>query len=319
MKTSKSDCIFVAGHKGLVGSAVLKKLKNLGYENIITRSRDEVDLSNQEDVDNLFKNLNIDHVILCAAKVGGIHANNTCRAEFISENLSIGLNVIKSAHKHSVRKLINLGSSCIYPKNFDSLIKEEDLLTGKLEPTNEPYAIAKIAILKMCESFYDQYGSNFYSLMPCNMYGPNDNFDLFTSHVLPALIHKVHLAKENQSPNVELWGSGNPLREFLFSEDLASAIVFCLENVNAKDVYSQNISHLNCGSNDEVSILELLKKIKKIIGYQGEIIFDKSKPDGTFRKKLDNSRISSLGFSPQTSLEEGLIKSYKSFLSKIKK
>lgn len=317
MKVSKSDCIFVAGHKGLVGSAVLKKLKDLGYENIVTRSRDEVDLINYEEVNCLFKNLQIDHVILCAAKVGGIHANNTCRADFISQNLSIGLNVIKAAKKHSVKKLINLGSSCIYPKNFDRPITEEDLLTGELEPTNEPYAIAKISILKMCEAFYHQYGSNFYSLMPCNMYGPNDNFDLSTSHVLPALIHKVHLAKQNNNPSVELWGSGKPLREFLFSEDLAEAIVFCLEKINAETIYSQNISHLNCGSNDEVTILELLKKIKKVIKYEGDITFNTSQPDGTFRKKLDNSRLEKLGFTPQTSLEEGLAKSYNSFLEKI--
>lgn len=319
MKISRSDAIFIAGHKGLVGSAVTQKLKDSNYKNLITRSREEVDLGDYSQVDNFFKNLQIDHVILCAAKVGGIHANNTCRADFISENLSIGLNIIKACKKYSVKKLINLGSSCIYPKNFDRPIAEEDLLTGELEPTNEPYAIAKIAALKMCEAFYHQYGCNFYSLMPCNMYGPNDNFDLSTSHVLPALIHKVHLAKINKDPDVELWGSGKPLREFLFSEDLASAIVFCLENVEAKDIYSQNISHLNCGSNDEITILELLKKIKKIIKYNGNIIFDKSKPDGTFRKKLDNSRLFRLGFTPQTSLEEGLAKSYNSFLDKKEK
>lgn len=317
MTVSKSDSIFLAGHKGLVGSAVLKKLQDSGYENIITRCRDEVNLSNYEEVDNFFSNLKIDHVILCAAKVGGIHANNTHRADFISENLSIGLNIVQASKKYSVNKLINLGSSCIYPKNFNKPITEEDLLTGELEPTNEPYAIAKIAILKMCEAFYHQYGSNFYSLMPCNMYGPNDNFDLSTSHVLPALIHKVHLAKENNNPSVELWGSGKPLREFLFSEDLAEAIVFCLEKIDAEDIYSQNISHLNCGSSDEVTILELLKKIKKVIKYEGDITFNTSQPDGTFRKKLNNSRLEKLGFTPQTSLEEGLAKSYKSFLEKI--
>lgn len=317
MTVSKSDSIFLAGHKGLVGSAVLKKLKDSGYENIITRCRNEVNLSNYEEVDIFFSNLKIDHVILCAAKVGGIHANNVCRADFISENLSIGLNIVKASKKHSVSKLVNLGSSCIYPKNYDRPIVEEDLLTGALEPTNEPYAIAKIAILKMCEAFYHQYGSNFYSLMPCNMYGPNDNFDLSTSHVLPALIHKVHLAKQNNNPSVELWGSGKPLREFLFSEDLAEAIVFCFEKIDAETIYSQNISHLNCGSNDEVTILELLKKIKKVIKYEGEITFNTSQPDGTFRKKLDNSRLEKLGFTPQTSLEEGLVKSYESFLEKI--
>jgi len=317
MKVSKSDNIFIAGHNGLVGSSVFTCLKQNGYTNLITRSRDEVDLTDYNATISFFNNLQIDHVILCAAKVGGIHANNTLRGDFIIQNLSIGLNILRAAHKYNIKKLINLGSSCIYPKNFDREINEEDLLTGELESTNEPYAIAKIAILKSCEAMYYQYNSNFYSLMPCNMYGPNDNFDLDSSHVLPALIHKVHLAKVNNEPFVEMWGSGKPLREFLFSEDLANAILFCLENVNASDIYSQGISHLNCGSNEEVSIFDLLNIIKKVIGYDGQIKLDSSKPDGTYRKKMNNSRIFKLGFSPKIKLSDGILKSYESFLKKL--
>lgn len=314
---NKDDCIYVAGHRGMVGSATYSLLKEKGYKNIVIASRQEVDLTNYEEVDSFFKNLSIDYVVLAAAKVGGILANNNYRADFISQNLSIGSNIINACHKYDVKKLINLGSSCIYPKESEIPIKEEYLLSGKLEPTNEPYAIAKIAALKMCESFYEQYGRNFYSLMPCNLYGINDNFDLNSSHVLPALINKVHHAKLNKEPSVTLWGSGKPLREFLFSGDVASAILFCLENVDAKDVYSQNISHLNCGSNEELSILELLKKIKNIIGYEGEILFDSSKPDGTFRKKMDNTRLSNLGFTPQVSMDEGIAKSYSWYVNNI--
>jgi len=317
MKVSKSDNIFIAGHNGLVGSSVFTCLKQNGYTNLITRSRDEVDLTDYNATISFFNNLQIDHVILCAAKVGGIHANNTLRGDFIIQNLSIGLNILRAAHEHNIKKLINLGSSCIYPKNFDREINEEDLLTGELESTNEPYAIAKIAILKSCEAMYHQYNSNFYSLMPCNMYGPNDNFDLDSSHVLPALIHKVHLAKVNNEPFVEMWGSGKPLREFLFSEDLANAILFCMENVDANDIYSQGISHLNCGSDEEVSIFDLLCVIKKVIGYNGQIKLDGSKPDGTYRKKMNNSRISKLGFSPKIKLADGILKSYESFLKKL--
>jgi len=302
----------------MVGSSVLKKLKAAGYDNIITRSRDELDLTNSNSVELFFKNISIDYVILCAAKVGGIYANNYYRADFISENLAIGYNIINFSHKFNVKKLINLGSSCIYPKNFDRPIVEEDLLSGPLEPTNEPYAIAKIAALKMCESFYHQYGCNFYSIMPCNLYGPNDNFDLETSHVLPALIRKVHEAKSSNSEAVELWGTGSPLREFLYVDDLANAIFHCLENIEASEIYNQKISHLNCGSNEEISILNLLLKIKKIIKYNGDIIFNKNMPDGTMRKKMDNTRISKLGFVPQVTIEEGLLKSYQSFLKKNK-
>lgn len=302
----------------MVGCSVLKKLKSSGYNNIITRSRDELDLTDSSAVDLFFKNLSIEYVILCAAKVGGIHANNSYKADFISENISIGVNIVKSCHKFNIKKLINLGSSCIYPKGLDRPIIEEDLLSGPLEPTNEPYAIAKIATLKMCESFYHQYRCNFYSIMPCNLYGPNDNFDLETSHVLPALIRKVHEAKSSNSKFVEVWGTGSPLREFLYVDDLANAISYCLENIEASDIYDQKISHLNCGSNEEISILNLLLKIKKILKYNGDIIFNKNMPDGTMRKKMDNTRISKLGFVPQVTMEEGLLESYKSFLKKNK-
>jgi GDP-L-fucose synthase len=306
----KDKKVFIAGHRGMVGSAVLDDLTSKGYTNIITRTRQELDLLNQKSVDDFFKNENIDYVILCAAKVGGILANNTYRADFIYENLQISSNIIKASHDHSVNKLINLGSSCIYPRDAKIPIKEEYLLTGELEYTNEPYAIAKIAALKMCESFYKQYGDSFYSVMPCNLYGPRDNFDLETSHVLPALMNKVYCAREKGSPTVEVWGSGKPLREFLLVDDLARAVVYCLENISAEQIYSNNISHLNCGSDDEVSILELTNFIKKCLDYQGDIVFDSSKPDGTFRKKMDNSRIKSMGFSQKYNLEQGIEKTY---------
>ena len=316
---TKERSVFVAGHNGMVGSAVVKSLLKSGYSKIILKSRSELDLTNQSETENFFKNSKPDIVILCAAKVGGILANNNYKADFIYENIMIGANIVGACKNHNVKKLINLGSSCIYPKHANIPIKEEELLNGQLESTNEPYAVAKIATLKMCESYYYQYGSNFYSLMPCNLYGPNDNFDLDSSHVLPALIHKVHLAKKNSSKSVTAWGTGNPLREFLYSEDLADAIVFCLENIDAIDIYSQGISHLNCGSNEEISILNLLNKIKKIIKYKGDIIFDKSKPDGVFRKKMNNDKIFNLGFFPKTSIDEGLKKTYDLFLSEIKK
>ena len=309
--------IFIAGHGGMVGSAVHKKLTKSGYSKIITRSRRELDLRRQSDVLNFFKNIHFDTVILCAAKVGGILANNNYKADFISDNISIGSNIVNACHTHGVRKLINLGSSCIYPNTFKEPIREEDLLSGYLEPTNEAYAIAKIATLKMCESFYDQHGSNFYSIMPCNLYGPNDNFDLKSSHVLPALINKVHSAKVANKKSIELWGSGAPLREFLFCEDLADAILYCMENIDAEQIYSQKISHINCGSDEELSILDLLLKIKKILKYKGDIIYDKNKPDGTFRKKMNNSRINELGFRPQTSLDEGITKTYSWFLNNL--
>jgi GDP-L-fucose synthase len=310
MKESK---VFVAGHRGMVGSAVLDNLKSKGYNNIVTKTRNEVDLTSQRDVDKFFENESIDYVILCAAKVGGILANNTYRGDFIYENLQIASNIIKSSQAHGVSKLINLGSSCIYPRDAKIPIKEESLLTGILEKTNEPYAIAKIAALKMCEAFNAQYGSNFYSLMPCNLYGPRDNFDLKTSHVLPAFINKVHAAKLSEQKEIEVWGSGKPLREFLYVDDLASAVIYCLENIEAKDIYEQGISHINCGSEDEVSISELMYIIQDAVDYNGKIVFDKTKPDGTFRKKMDNTRIQNLGYKNTTSLADGIKKTYSWF------
>ena len=307
MKQSK---VFIAGHRGMVGSAILEELKSKGYTDIITRNRNELDLLNQESVNRFLESNDIDYVVLCAAKVGGILANNTYRGDFIYENLQIASNIIKSSHDFNVKKLINLGSSCIYPRDARIPIKEEYLLTGPLEYTNEPYAIAKIAALKMCESFYKQYGDNFLSIMPCNLYGPRDNFDLKSSHVLPALINKIHCAKLKGSPSIDVWGSGKPLREFLYVDDLARAVVLCLENVNASSVYESGVSHLNCGSNDEVSIMELVNIIKSIVEYHGDIIFDSSKPDGTFRKKMDNTRISKLGFHQENNLRQGVEKTY---------
>ena len=297
----------------MVGSAVLDNLKSKGYNNIVTKTRNEVDLTSQRDVDKFFENENIHYVILCAAKVGGILANNTYRGDFIYENLQIASNIIKSSQVHGVSKLINLGSSCIYPRDAKIPIKEESLLTGILEKTNEPYAIAKIAALKMCEAFNAQYGSNFYSLMPCNLYGPRDNFDLKTSHVLPAFINKVHAAKLSGLKEIEVWGSGKPLREFLYVNDLASAAIYCLENIEAKDIYEQGISHINCGSEDEVSISELMYIIQDAVDYNGKIVFDKTKPDGTFRKKMDNTRIQNLGYKNTTSLTDGIKKTYSWF------
>ena len=314
MKDAK---IFIAGHRGMVGSSVFETLKKKDYTNLITKTRQELDLLNQKAVSTFFENEKIDYVILCAAKVGGILANDTYRADFIYENLQIASNIIKASHDTCVDKLINLGSSCIYPRDSKIPIKEEYLLTGELERTNEPYAIAKIAALKMCESFYEQYGSNFYSLMPCNLYGPRDNFDPQTSHVLPALINKIYSARENNSDTIEVWGSGKPLREFLYVDDLANAAIYCLENVSAEDIYSNNISHLNCGSDDEVSILELANLIQQSLGYQGDIVFDPSKPDGTFRKKMDNTRISSLGFRQQVNIKEGIKKTCKWYIKSV--
>lgn len=302
--------IFVAGHAGMVGSAVLNHLKSIGCEKILTRTRKQLDLTKQTDVHKFFGRERPEIVVICAAKVGGILANNTYRADFIYQNLQIATNLIHASHIYNVRKLINLGSSCIYPRDSEIPIKEEYLLTDVLEETNEPYAIAKIAAIKLCESFYKQYNHNFYSLMPCNMYGPRDNFDLKSSHVLPALIRKVYEAKQNKRESIEVWGSGKPLREFLYVDDLAKAITYCLENVNASDIYEKNISHLNCGSNEEVSILDLVSVIKKVINYKGNVVFDSSKPDGTYRKKMDNSKLLELGFSPSVSLEKGLKETY---------
>lgn len=290
----------------MVGSAVTEELNHLGYNNIVVKNRSELNLLNKKDVESFFYLERPDVVINCAAKVGGILANNSKRADFIYENTQVSTNIIHASWKLNVKKLINLGSSCIYPKECKIPIKEEYLLSGLLEKTNEPYAIAKINSLKMCEAFYHQYGNNFYSLMPCNLFGEKDNFDLTSSHVLPAIIRKVHTAKINNQKTVEVWGSGEPLREFLYTKDLARVVSFCLEKVNAKDIYSQGISCLNAGSDDEISILDLTKTIMKVLDFDAEIILDKSKPDGTYRKKMDNSRIKQLGFEYKYSLEQAL-------------
>ncbi len=309
--------LYIAGHTGMVGSATLKKFRQSDEFNLILRTRKELDLLNQADVNNFFEKEKPDYVILAAAKVGGILANNTFRADFIYENLTIETNVIHSAFKAGAEKLIFLGSSCIYPKHAKQPIKEEYLLDGELEKTNEPYAIAKIAGMKLCENYYLQYGCNFYSLMPTNLYGPNDNFDLKTSHVLPALIRKFHEAKISNNDYVEIWGTGNPRREFLYVEDLADAIYFFTKNINAKDIYDLGITHINIGTGQDISIKELAMLVKEIVDYKGEMKFDTTKPDGTPRKLLDVSRLHNFGWKHKTGLREGIEKTYRWFLENV--
>ncbi len=307
------DKLYIAGHTGMVGSAVKKRFETAGGFSLLLRKREELNLLNQADVYKFFKNEKPDIVIVAAAKVGGILANNTFRADFIYENLVIETNIIHSAFKSGVKKLIFLGSSCIYPKLAPQPIKEEYLLDGKLEYTNEPYAIAKIAGIKLCENYYRQYGYNFYSLMPTNLYGPEDNFDLKNSHVLPALLRKFHEAKLNNT-GVEVWGSGKPKREFLYVEDLADSIYFFTKNIDAEDIYNLGISHINVGTGDDISIGELAKLIADTVGFEGEIRYDSTKPDGTPRKLLDVSRLHNFGWKHKTSLREGLNKTYGWFL-----
>ncbi len=302
----------------MVGSAILRELEQKGYSTVITKPQSELDLVIQRDVEIFFSAEKPEVVIIAAAKVGGILANNQYRAEFIYDNLMIESNVIHAAFKNGCEKLIFLGSSCIYPKLAPQPLKEEYLLSGYLEFTNEPYAIAKIAGIKLCENYYRQYGSNFFSVMPTNLYGPNDNFDLQTSHVLPALIRKFHEGKINNTGKVTLWGTGKPLREFLFVDDLAGAVVFLMERINASDLYGNGISHLNIGTGTDVSISELAKIISDITGYNGVIEYDTSKPDGTPRKLLDVSRINSLGWKYKTELKDGIIQTYNWYLSNYK-
>lgn len=299
----KKDKIYVAGHRGMVGSAIVRKLQAEGFENLLLRTSSELDLRSQEVVDTFFKEHKPDYVFLAAAKVGGIVANNTYRADFLYDNLMIQNNVIHSAYKHSVTKLLFLGSSCIYPKFAEQPIKEEYLLTGVLEPTNEPYAIAKIAGLKMCDAYRSQYGCNFISAMPTNLYGPNDNYDLQNSHVLPALLRKMIVAKRTQQPAVEIWGSGTPRREFLHVDDLADACFFLMQDYDGTD-------WLNIGVGEDVSIKELAELIKDIVGYEGELQFNTSKPDGTPRKLLDVSKLNSRGWKAKIGLREGITKVY---------
>lgn len=345
---NKDSKIYIAGHRGLVGSAIVKNLKSKGYNNLIYKTHKELDLTNQLEVKNFFEGERPEYVILAAAKVGGIVANNTYRADFIYHNIQIQNNVIHQSYLTGVKKLLFLGSTCIYPKNASQPMKEEYLLTSELEYTNEPYAIAKIAGIKMCESYNLQYGTNFISVMPTNLYGPNDNFDLEKSHVLPALIKKIHLAKllsekeEGQiqdvlgvdsfeeakiylekfgvkEEEVEIWGSGKPMREFLYSEDMADASVYIIENINFKDLTSGKESelrntHINIGTGVDVSIKELAEKIKAIVGFKGSLYFNTSKPDGTMKKLTDISKLNSLGWKYKVDLDKGLQLMYEEYL-----
>ena len=300
---NKSDKIYVAGHNGMVGSAIIRKLKMDGYSNILVRSSKELDLRNQRHVEEFFLSEKPDYIFLAAAKVGGILANNTYKASFMYDNISIQNNVIHAAYKNHVKKLLFLGSSCIYPKFADQPIREELLLTSELEPTNEPYAIAKIAGLKMCQFYREQYNCNFISLMPTNLYGPNDNFDLKNSHVLPALLRKFHEAKINKKSSVTLWGTGNPLREFLHVNDLAKACIHFMLTYNEK-------SPVNIGTGKDISIHDLAIEIKKIVGFEGEIVWDKNKPDGTPRKLLDVTKAKQFGWEASITLLDGIRMTY---------
>lgn len=299
----KSSKIYIAGHLGMVGSSILRALKAKGYSNFILKTSAELDLRNQQAVDGFFALEKPDYIFLAAAKVGGIVANNTYRADFIYENMMIQSNVIHQAYLNGVKKLLFLGSSCIYPKLAPQPLKEEYLLTGLLEATNEPYAIAKIAGIKMCDAYREQYGCNFISVMPTNLYGPNDNYDLNNSHVLPALLRKFITAKNNGDAAVAIWGSGSPLREFLHADDLAAACLFLMETHNESGL-------VNIGVGDDISILDLAKMVKQIVGFEGEIITDTSKPDGTPRKLMDVSKLTNLGWKASISLEEGIKKVY---------
>lgn len=299
----KNSKIYVAGHRGLVGSAIVRNLKDKGYNNIIFRTHEELDLENQQAVFEFFKQEKPEYVFLAAAKVGGINANNTYPADFIYNNLIMECNVIKAAHDNKVEKLLFLGSTCIYPKMAPQPIKEEYLLSGYLEPTNEAYAIAKIAGLEMCKFFKRQHGDNFISCMPTNLYGPNDNFDLKNSHVLPALIRKVHEAKERGDSNVEIWGTGKPLREFLYVDDMADACVFLMENYNGEE-------HVNIGTGEEISIKGLAELVKEVVGFNGELVFNSDMPDGTPRKLTDVSKLHELGWKHKVELKDGIEEAY---------
>ena len=305
----KNSKIFVAGHRGMVGSAIYRKLQKEGYQNIITRTSKELDLRNQQAVADFFAAEKPDYVFLAAAKVGGIVANNTYRADFLYENLAIQNNVIHQSYLNDVTKLMFLGSSCIYPKLAPQPLKEDYLLTGTLEPTNEPYAIAKIAGIKMCDAYRDQYGCNFISVMPTNLYGLNDNYHPENSHVLPALIRKFDEAKNNGSKEVVIWGTGSPMREFLYADDLADACYYLMENYNEPNL-------INIGTGEDLTIKDLALAVKKTVGFEGELVFDTSKPDGTPRKLMDVSKLHNLGWQHQIELEEGLKLAYQDYLSK---
>ncbi|MFC2119150.1 GDP-L-fucose synthase family protein [Bacteroidota bacterium] len=315
----KDSKIYIAGETGMVGSAILRNLKGKGFNNFIFYSYPEFDLINQKDTEEFFKKEKPEYVFVAAAKVGGIMANNTYRAEFIYENLMIQNNIIHFSYKYGVKKLLFLGSSCIYPKNSPQPMKEEYMLTGELEPTNEPYAIAKIAGIKMCESYFKQYKCDFISVMPTNLYGPGDNYDLSNSHVLPALIRKFHEAKINKAPSVEIWGSGKPKREFMYVEDMAEACLMVMQKLSAEELYNHlNISHLNIGTGNEISISELSLLIANIIDYKGSLKYNTSKPDGMLKKRLDVSRLGDLGYEATTGLEEGIRKAYQEYKARQK-
>ncbi|MDB4828644.1 GDP-L-fucose synthase [Gammaproteobacteria bacterium] len=314
---SRKARVFIAGHNGMVGSAILRQLSNNDRYEIVTRRRSELDLTSQKDVNDFFQTEKIDQVYLAAAKVGGIYANNTCPGDFLYENLMIQSNIIHAAHTACIQKLLFLGSSCIYPKLAKQPMAENSLLTGTLEKTNEPYAIAKIAGIKLCESYNRQHGRDYRSVMPTNLYGPNDNFHDKNSHVIPALIRRFHEAKQNNKQEVEVWGSGRPMREFLYVDDMASASIhiMCLKNSIYKEITEPMLTHINVGSGIDCSIKELARTIAKVINYKGKILFDQSKPDGTIRKLMDISKLKSIGWEYQVSLEDGLRRTYKWFLS----
>lgn len=321
MQLNLDHAVFVAGHRGMVGSAIVRRLRALGYHNILTASRDTLDLTDQDAVNHFFAAQRIDQVYLAAAKVGGIHANNTYPAEFIQQNLMIEANIIHAAHMHGVQRLLFLGSSCIYPRLAEQPMKEEALLTGALEPTNEPYAIAKIAGIKLCESYNRQYGRDYRSAMPTNLYGPGDNFHPENSHVIPALMRRLHEAKVINAPEVVIWGSGAARREFLHVDDLSSAAVHLM--AVPPDQYATETEpmryHINVGTGEDITIRDLAETLARVIGYQGSLVFDRSKPDGTPRKLLDVSRLGRLGWRARTRLESGLAETYRWFVGNLDK
>lgn len=298
--------IYIAGHNGMVGSAILRALMKRGYSNFVLRGSKELDLRNQQAVADFFASEKPEYVFLAAAKVGGIHANNVYRAEFLYDNLMIQNNVIHQSYVHGVKKLLFLGSSCIYPKMASQPLLEESLLTGLLEPTNEPYAIAKIAGIKMCDAYRSQYGCNFTSIMPTNLYGPNDNYDLQNSHVLPALIRKFHEAKANGAAEVEIWGTGKPMREFLYVDDMAEACLVVMDKYN-------DFGFLNAGYGSDVTIAELAQTVAEVIGFNGQLRFNTEKPDGTPRKLMDSSKLMALGYQPKINLKQGIALAYADF------
>ena len=307
---NKESKIYVAGHRGMVGSAIIRRLHNDGFTNIVTRTSTQLDLRNQQEVADFFANEKPEYVFLAAAKVGGIVANNTYRADFIYENVMIQSNIIHHSYLNGVKKLMFLGSSCIYPKLASQPLKEDYLLTGLLEETNEPYAIAKIAGIKMCDAYRSQYGCNFISVMPTNLYGPNDNYDLKNSHVLPALIRKFHTAKKENAASVEIWGTGSPMREFLHADDLADACFYLMQNYNEAGL-------VNIGVGEDITIKDLALLVKKIVGFGGELKFDTSKPDGTPRKLMDVSKLHSFGWKHKINLEEGIVGVYSEVKDKL--